>query len=51
MQFSQNMHGTYMHLLPIRFSGGGVRGVIVIVQGNEHGDTSSKPERDWLHFT
>ena len=30
---------------------GGARGVIVIVVGNEHGDTSSNPERDWLHFT
>ena len=26
-------------------------GVIVIVVGNEHGDTSSNPGRDWLHFT
>ena len=30
---------------------GGARGVIVIVVGNEHGDTSSNPGRDWLHFT
>ena len=30
---------------------GGARGVIVIVIGNEHGDTSSNPGRDWLHFT
>ena len=29
---------------------GGARGVVVIV-GNEHGDTSSNPGRDWLHFT
>ena len=29
----------------------GARGVIVIVVGNGHGDTSSNPERDWLHFT
>ena len=29
----------------------GARGVIVIVVGNEHGDTSSNPGRDWLHFT
>ena len=27
------------------------RGVIVIVVRNEHGDTSSNPGRDWLHFT
>ena len=31
--------------------GGGARGVMVIVVGNGHGDTSSKPGRGWLHFT
>ena len=30
---------------------GGARGVMVIVLGNGHGDTSSNPGRDWLHFT
>ena len=30
---------------------GGARGVMVIVVGNGHGDTSSKPGQDWLHFT
>ena len=30
---------------------GGARGVMVIVVGNEHGDTSSNPGRDWFHFT
>ena len=30
---------------------GGSRGVVVIVLGNGHGDTSSNPGRDWLHFT
>ena len=30
---------------------GGACGVIVIVVGNEHGDTSSNPGRDRLHFT
>ena len=30
---------------------GGARGVVVIVVGNGHGDTSSNPGRDWLHFT
>ena len=30
---------------------GGARGVIVIVVGNGHGDTSSNPGQDWLHFT
>ena len=27
------------------------RGVMVIVVGNGHGDTSSNPGRGWLHFT
>ena len=30
---------------------GGARGVMVIVVGNEHGDTSSNPGQGWLHFT
>ena len=30
---------------------GGARGVMVIVIGNGHGDTSSNPGREWLHFT
>ena len=30
---------------------GGAHGVMVIVVGNGHGDTSSNPGRDWLHFT
>ena len=30
---------------------GGAGGVIVIVVGNEHGDTSSNPGRNSLHFT
>ena len=29
----------------------GARGVMVIVVGNGHGDTSSSPGQDWLHFT
>ena len=29
---------------------GGARGVLLIVVGNGHGDTSSNPGRDWLHF-
>ena len=32
-------------------SNGGARGVMVIAVGNGHGDLSSKPGRDWLHFT
>ena len=34
-----------------QFYFGGARGVVVIVVGNGHGDTSSNPGRDWLHFT
>ena len=30
---------------------GGAHGVMVIVVGNGHGDTSSNPGRDLLHFT
>ena len=30
---------------------GGACGVMVIVTGYRHGDTSSIPGRDWLHFT
>ena len=30
---------------------GGARGVMVIVVGNGHGDTSSNPGRDLLPFT
>ena len=30
---------------------GGAHGVMVIVVGNGHSDTSSNPGRDWLHFT
>ena len=30
---------------------GGARGVMVIVVRNGHGDTSSNPGRDRLHFT
>ena len=30
---------------------GSARGVMVIVVGNGHDDTSSNPGRDWLHFT
>ena len=29
----------------------GAHGVMVIVVENGHGDTSSNPGRDWLHFT
>ena len=30
---------------------GGACGVMVIIMGNGHGDTTSTPRGDWLHFT
>ena len=30
---------------------GGALGVMVIIVGNGHGNTSSNPGRVWLHFT
>ena len=33
------------------FINGGARGIVVIVVGNGHGNTSSNPQWDWLHFT
>ena len=42
-----------MPLKPINIwaiKNGGALGVMVIVVGNGHGDTSSNPARDWLHF-
>ena len=29
---------------------GGACGIMITVAGNEHGDTSSNPGRDWLHI-
>ena len=29
----------------------GDHGVMVIIGGNGHGDSSSNPGREWLHFT
>ena len=40
---------TYTHL-NILSKSGGAHGVMVIVVGNAHGDTSSNPGRDRLHF-
>ena len=39
------------NLLMIIKGTGGAHGVMVIVVGNGHGDTSSDPGRGWLHFT
>ena len=40
-----------MQIKLLLFDRGGARGVMVIVVGNGHGDTSSNPGPDWLHFT
>ena len=42
------VHGGWVR---IYYSFGGARDVMFIVVGNGHGDTSSNPGRDWLHFT
>ena len=44
-------HQLYGHLPPITKTIRGARGVMVIVSGYGHGDTSSIPGQDWLHFT
>ena len=38
-------------LIVNRVQSGGARGAMVIVAGYGHGDTSSNPGPDWLHFT
>ena len=43
--------GNYFEKHKIKSVFGSARGVMVIVAGNGHGDTSSNPGRDWLHFT
>ena len=40
--------GTWVTVIAIII---GARAAMVIVVGNGHGDTSSNPGRDWLHFT
>ena len=47
----QDSNCTATCLLSRKLFTGGARGVIVIVVGNGHGDSSSNPGRDWLHFT
>ena len=42
--------GLMLHLSKTLSKKGGARCVMVIVVGNGHGDTSSNPGRDWLHF-
>ena len=43
---------SWVHSVRIELiNNGGARGVMVIVIGNGHGDTSSNPGQDGLHFT
>ena len=49
LRYCQNWY--YEILGGARGVSGGARGVMVIVVGIGHGDTSSNPGRDWLHFT
>ena len=44
------IHGFSFTETTIKSQSGGARGVMVIVVGNGHGDTSSNPGQDWLHF-
>ena len=48
--FTSSFRCTYMHHHQF-VSYGGACGVMIIVIGNGHGDTSSNPRRDRLHFT
>ena len=45
MTLGEGRKGLYVFIL------GGACGVMVIVVGNGHGDMSSNPGRDCLHFT
>ena len=48
---SLTSYGGAHGIMVIVVGNGGARGVMVIIVGNGHGDTSSNPGRDWLHFT
>ena len=43
------MYEKWNHAIIVRENG--ARGVMVIVVENRHGDSSSIPGREWLHFT
>ena len=45
----QNFILSVSYLMAIKRYSGGARGVMVIIVGNGHGDTSSNPGRDRLH--
>ena len=59
MLTQEDFHGAFQKLLEqynkcIAAGGdyfeGGAHDVMVIIVGNAHGNTSSNPGRDWLHF-
>ena len=41
----------YVVLKPTKPNNEGARGVMIILAGCGHADTSSNPGRNWLHFT
>ena len=47
-EFSSVDHYKYTHISAVYW---GSRGVMLIVAGYGHGDTTSNPGPDWLHFT
>ena len=49
LRLSRRICFTVIIVLHVHFRG--ASGVMVIVVKNGHGDTSSNPGRDWLHFT
>ena len=51
MQFYSRYRISMLYSLIINEYSIGVHGVMVIVVGDGHGDLSSNPGRDWLHFT
>ena len=46
-----NLARAFKKLHNMKVMKGSTRGVMVIVVGNGHGNTSSNPGQDWLHFT
>ncbi len=48
---SQEKINQQIYIDDINLFAKGARGVMVIVVGKGHGDTSSNPRWDWLHFT
>ena len=51
MGYSETESKLMFHRIKCIINRRGARGVMVIVVGNGHDNTSSNPGRDWLHFT